>query len=47
MLQFEEQKLKLEGFKDAITELGEALGMEKLKNTIEEKQNLTCRQNNY
>lgn len=45
MLQFEEQKLKLEGFKDAITELGEALGIEKIKNTIEEKQNLTAAEN--
>ena len=45
MLQFEEQKLKLEGFKDAIDELGEALGIEKLKNTIEEKQNLTAAEN--
>lgn len=45
MLQFEEQKLKLEGFKSGIDELGEALGIEKLKNTIEEKQNLTAAEN--
>ncbi len=45
MLQFEELKLKLEGFKSGIDELGEALGIEKLKNTIEEKQNLTAAEN--
>ena len=45
MLQFEEQKLKLEGFKNSIDELGEALGIEKLKNTIDEKQNLTATEN--
>lgn len=45
MLQFEEQKLKLEGIKEDIKELGEALGIEKLKNTIEEKQNLTAAEN--
>lgn len=45
MLQFEEQKLKLEGFKSTIDELGDALGIEKLKNTIEEKQNLTAAEN--
>ena len=31
MLQFEEQRLKLEGIKEDIKDLGEALGIEKLK----------------
>ncbi len=45
MLQFEEQRLKLEAIEGDIKELGEALGIEKLKNTMEEKQNLTAAEN--
>ena len=45
MLQFEEQKLKLENIREDIKELGEALGIEKLTNFIEEKQNLTAAEN--
>lgn len=42
MLQFEEQKLKLEGLKPQIDELGEALGINALKNKLEEMENLTA-----
>ncbi len=45
MLQFEEQRLRLEAIEGDIKELGEALGIEKLKNTMEEKQNLTAAEN--
>ena len=45
MLQFEEQKLKLENIRNDIAELGEALGIDKLVNFIEEKQNLTAAEN--
>ena len=45
MLQFEEQRLKLEAIETDIKELGEALGIDRLKNTMEEKQNLTAAEN--
>ncbi len=45
MLQFEEQRLKLEAIEGDIKELGEALGIDRLKNTMEEKQNLTAAEN--
>ena len=39
MLQFEEQKLKLTSLKPDIDELSDAIGVENLKNTLEEKEN--------
>ena len=45
MLQFEEQRLKLENMRSGIAELGEALGIDRLKNALEEKENLTAVEN--
>ena len=45
MLQFEEQRLRLQGLEGSIRELGDALGIDKLKNSLEEKQNLTAAEN--
>lgn len=45
MLQFEEQRLKLISMRNTLIDLGESLGIEKLKNTIEEKQNLIAMEN--
>ena len=45
MLQFEEQRLRLQGLDGGIRELGDALGIDKLKNSLEEKQNLTAAEN--
>lgn len=45
MLQLEEQRFKLISMHNTLIDFGEALGIEKLKNTIEEKQNLTAAEN--
>ena len=45
MLQFEEQKLRLQNIEKELVDLGEALGIQHLKDSIEEKQNLTAAEN--